>query len=69
MEFAKAVRVMRLVRNVTQQDLADAGGVNRSVIWQVESGAMLPGPEVEVAIKAALRWPVDAEVAFRILEQ
>jgi len=68
MEIARAIQVMRTVRGLTQAELAAAAGVNRVVIWQIESGQMLPGPEVEVAIKRALRWPAEAEVAFAILE-
>jgi len=68
MDIGRAVQVMRAVRGLTQAELAAAAGVNRVVIWQIESGQMLPGPEVEVAIKRALRWPADAEQAFAILE-
>lgn len=68
MDIGRAVQVMRTIRGLTQAELAAAAGVNRVVIWQIESGQMLPGPEVEVAIKRALRWPAEAEVAFAILE-
>jgi DNA-binding XRE family transcriptional regulator len=54
---------------MTQVELAATAGVNRMVIWQIESGQMLPGPEVEIAIKRALRWPERAEDAFAILAE
>ena len=68
MTFGKQLAVMRLVRGLTQQDLANATGVSRAMVWQLESDDTLPSERVETAIKAALRWPADAEVAFRILE-
>ena len=68
MELGRAVQVMRTVRGLTQVELAAAAGINRVVVWQIESGQMFPGPEVESGIKAALRWPAQADVAFAILE-
>ncbi len=68
MDFSRAVQVMRTVRAMTQNDLAAAAGINRSIIWQIESGLVIPGPELEQTIKAALRWPARADEAFAILE-
>jgi len=69
MDFGKAVQVMRTVRGMTQKDLAAAAGINRVFVWQIERGLTFPGPELEAAIKRALRWPAEAEVAFAILER
>lgn len=68
MEIARAIQVMRTVRGLTQAELAAAAGLNRVIIWQIESGQVLPGPEVEASIKRALRWPDDADTVFAILE-
>lgn len=68
MDFGRTVQVMRAVRGMTQRELADAAGVNRIVVWQIESGRMLPGSEIETAVKEALHWPENADEAFAILE-
>lgn len=68
MNISRAIQIMRSVRGMTQHELAIAAGINRVTVWLIESGQMLPGPEIEVAIKTALRWPERAEEAFAILE-
>jgi len=68
MEFGKAVQVMRVVRGMTQKDLAAAAGINRVFVWQIERGLTFPGAELESAIKRALSWPDRADEAFAILE-
>ena len=56
MNLGRAVQIMRAARNTTQGQLADAIGVNRVWIWQIESEQMRPAPDIEAKIKAALRW-------------
>ena len=69
MDFGTKVRVMRVVRNMTQRDLAQVSGVENTDLSRVETGKMLPSPEMERRIRLALRWPMDAEKAFLLLEE
>jgi len=69
MRFGSQVRVMRAVRGMSQQELAAGSGVPSYTLSLIETGRTLPTPEMESAIKAALRWPADAETAFAILER
>lgn len=68
MDFATQLRVMRLVRGLSQVDLSERTGIASSYISFIETGKMIPTPEMETAIKSALRWPANADQAFAILE-
>ncbi len=69
MDYGTRIRVMRAARNMSQLDLAEAAGIVNRDLSYIETGRMLPSPEMETAIKSALRWPANAEVAFAILER
>lgn len=68
MNIGTQIRVMRAARGMSQRELSQATGINNRDISYIETGRMLPTPELESAIKRALRWPAEAEVAFAILE-
>lgn len=68
MNIGTQIRVMRAARGISQQELASASGVPSYTLSLIETGKALPTPEMEAAIKRALRWPAEAEVAFAILE-
>lgn len=69
MDFGTKVRVMRAVRQMTQGDLARASAIANFDLSRVETGKMLPSPQMERRIRLALRWPERAEEAFAILEE
>jgi transcriptional regulator with XRE-family HTH domain len=68
MDVGTQIRIMRAARGISQQELASASGVPSYTLSLVETGKVVPTPEMESAIKRALRWPAEAEVAFAILE-
>lgn len=68
MEFCKAARVMRTVRNMTQLALSEASGVARPLIIQIEND-WTPPADVEARIRAALRWLPEMDAALDVLER
>lgn len=70
MEYGKQLRIMRIVRGMSQVEVEDATGIPNTRLSLLETGKSLPNVEWAAAIKAALGWPDDelAEIAFGILE-
>ena len=69
MDIGTQIRVMRVVRGISQGNLARLAGIAGRDLSQIETGKMLPTPETERCIKAPLRWPAQAEAAYAILER
>jgi DNA-binding XRE family transcriptional regulator len=67
MDFASKMRMMRAARGMTQRELAERADVSEYTIPWIENGRLLPSPEIEARIKAALDWPANADEAFAIL--
>lgn len=67
MTFGHQVRVMRAIRGLTQADLADVVGCDRGILVHIEKSHLLPTDAMQDEIKAALRWPADADQAFAML--
>lgn len=51
MLFGKLIRVGRIERGLTMQDLADRAGISRTTLFSIEKGA--PGPEVGIVFEVA----------------
>lgn len=68
MRYGMKLRVMRLVRGLRQAEVEEKAGIPYTYLSRVESGAMLPTPEMEARIRKALDWPENADHAFAILE-
>ena len=64
----RQIKVMRELREVTQQELARQIGVSQAQMSNIESGYTEPTPEQIAAIKVALDWPDNADEAFAMLE-
>jgi transcriptional regulator with XRE-family HTH domain len=58
--FAEKLRTLRLRHNMTQQELADALGVQQPYIYKLESGRKKPN--VEHVIKLARLFGVTADM-------
>jgi len=69
LSFAAKLRLLRAMRGVSQQELADKVQMPIYAMSNLESGKLLPGPNLEARIKAALGWPENADEAFAILER
>lgn len=69
MNFATKLRAMRALRDMSQQELAEVLEIDRRQISMLESGVMLPSPQLERQIRGALHWPEEAERAFEILAE
>jgi DNA-binding XRE family transcriptional regulator len=67
MNVGRRMQVLRAARQISQSTLAETLGVNRNVIWQVESGQMLPGAELEATIREALGWTPEVDAALDAL--
>jgi len=68
MDFARQLRVMRVVRNVSQKELAYITEIPNTYLSDIETGKVLPSPDWEARIRAALCWPENAESLFAALE-
>lgn len=68
MDIGTQIRVMRAARGVSQRELARLAGIAGRELSLIETGKMLPTPELRDKIERALRWPAQADVAFAILE-
>lgn len=53
------VREMRLARELTQEQLADAVGVSRQSINSIERGRYVPSLSLALQLARAFRCPVD----------
>jgi len=67
MDFGSRLRTMRAVRNLTQIELADVAMTTQFFISAIESGKMLPSPDLEVRLRKALNWTELEDEAFAIL--
>lgn len=69
MNFGTKVKALRAVRGMgNQSELAEAAGLSTWTISWVETGRLLPTPEVEQAIRRALGWTPAVDAALEILE-
>ena len=68
MDFARTVRIMRAVRNVTQAELSETLGLPRATIIAVESG-WIPPEELRVRILGALGWTLATGDALEVLDR
>jgi transcriptional regulator with XRE-family HTH domain len=60
--LAKNVREARLARDWTQEDLAEASGLHRTYISQLETASRNPTIDVLERLSAALRVSIEALV-------
>lgn len=58
MQYARALKVIRATRGLTQSDLAERSGLNRSQIAQIESGRRVPALKALEALADALEVPM-----------
>jgi putative transcriptional regulator len=57
------VRVLRAMKNITQEDLAKSLGVTRQTIIAIESGKY--NPSLELAFKIAIYFETSIEETFQ----
>ncbi|MEX0694960.1 MAG: helix-turn-helix domain-containing protein [Rhodospirillales bacterium] len=50
--LGKLIRVGRMERDMTAQDLADRAGISRTTLYNIEKGA--PGPEIGTVFEVAV---------------
>lgn len=67
MNFGMQMLVMRMLRQMSQEQLARAVGIARPYITGIENGKVDATPALEARIRKALDWPVRADQAFEIL--
>ena len=69
MNFGNQMRALRILRGLTQGELAIQVGISRPYISAVECGTLQPTPETEQRIREALEWDEHAEMALAMLAQ
>lgn len=57
MNYAKAIRIVRSIANITQKDLADRSGLDRSYLSLIEGNKRKPTIETIQVISDALKIP------------
>ena len=56
LSYGQRMRVLKMLRNMTQDDLAIAAKTNRTHLWQAQSDAMIPNTDLDRRIRKALGW-------------
>lgn len=67
MSFGEALRTLRGARNLTQAQLAEKALTARVFISYLETGRLLPTPDLEKRLRKALNWTALEDEAFKIL--
>ncbi len=67
MKFGEALRTLRGTRNLTQAQLAAKALTSRVFISYLETGLLLPTPDLEKRLRDALNWTELEDQAFKIL--
>ncbi|HUW12761.1 MAG TPA: helix-turn-helix transcriptional regulator [Anaerolineae bacterium] len=65
--FGGQLKLIRLARDLTQEELGQMAGISHATISQLERNGYVPRDKTMQKLKQALRWPRDADVAFEIL--
>lgn len=60
LDYAKQVRMIRNMRGMSQADLAEAAGVGRGTVLNIENGKTIPQADVLLRIMRALDMVVEA---------
>ena len=63
MTFAYRLKILRIMRGVTQQQLAKTVDIPVGMLSYIETGKILPTSDWENRIKMALDWPEDTVFA------
>ena len=69
MSFAEDLKTLRVVRGLTQAQLADKASTLQAVVSRIETGKKLATPELEKRLREALNWTALEDEAFAILGQ
>ena len=69
MDLATKLRIIRALRDTTQQELSDKTGIPNRDISKYECNRSRPTEDQEAALRQALEWPSQAEPAFDLLDQ
>ena len=67
MDFAQNLKTMRTQRNLTQAQLADMAFTSQAFVSHIETGKMLPTPDLIARLRTALNWTELEDEAFAIL--
>jgi len=69
MSFGEDLKTMRTIRKLTQEQLADKAMTSQAFISHIESGKLLPSPDLEKRLRKALQWGEMEDEAFAILSK
>jgi len=67
MEFAVRMRTLRVAQGLMQAELGALTGVSQRIISLIETGKLLPAPELEQRLREALQWDKAVENALDII--
>jgi len=67
MDYAVRLRMMRARCNMTQRELSARTGVERSIISRLETGEIMPSPDMDANIRATLGWNASVDAALDAL--
>lgn len=59
MNFARAVRIARAARGISQKELAERAGLDASYVSRIEFGERTPRQKAVASLASALQVPVD----------
>ena len=65
--FGQKLRILRMVRGLTQMDMGAKVGMTTTLISLIENGLVQPTDEQRAAFRQVLNWPRHADAAYAIL--
>lgn len=69
MTYGEQLRTLRATRNLSQAELAEKALTARVFISYLETGKMLPSPDLAVRLREALDWTELEDEAFALMER
>lgn len=67
MDYALRLKVLRAARGMSQASLAEISEISNFDLSKIETGKMLPSPDWEARIRAALGWTPAVDSALDAL--
>lgn len=68
MDFGRNLKTMRTIRNLTQAELAELAFTSRPLISLIETGEILPSPDLKARLRKVLDWTEREDEALNLLK-
>lgn len=69
MTIHERLRTLRVLRGLTQEELAQLTGIPNTYLSLIETGKVVPAGEWEIRIRAALGWTEEMDAKLDTLKE